>query len=356
MVAADQRSGPILVYSARQRKRPLMNPESRPSTASSTSSSPSSRVASVSVDLDPVECYYRIHALEGAPVPDAEARYTVLRRCLPRFRDLFARHGVRATFFVVGRDLTEDRAGRALLADLARDGHELANHSFSHPYDLVRLGSAAIAGEIDRAHQEISACTGTPPVGFRAPGYEVSADVIDMLRARDYRYDSSAFPSLPYYGAKAAVMGLMQLVGRKSGSILGSPRVLAAPRRPYRPAAGWPYRAGELDIVELPMAVTPVMRWPVIGTSLITAPEWIRRRLVAAALREAFFNLELHGIDLCDAESDQIAPALVARQPDLRRPLAAKLAALDATLAQVTASGARFLRLDDVAAAEAARV
>jgi peptidoglycan-N-acetylglucosamine deacetylase len=316
----------------------------------------SARVASVSVDLDPVECYYRIHALDGAPVPDAAARFAVLRRCLPRFRDLFARHGVRATFFVVGRDLTEDSAGRSLLAELARDGHELANHSYSHPYDLVRLGPEAIAGEIDRAHQAIGDCAGAAPVGFRAPGYEISADVIDMLRARHYRYDSSAFPSPPYYGAKAAVMGLMQLLGRKSGSILGSPRVVMAPRRPYRPAAGAPYRAGELDIVELPMAVTPLLRWPVIGTSLITAPNWLRRRLVAAALRAPFFNLELHGIDLCDAGADEIPAALVARQPDLRRPLAAKLAALDATLAEVTAAGARFQRLDDVATTEAARV
>ncbi len=289
-------------------------------------------------------------------MPDSEARFAVLRRCLPRFRDLFARHGVRATFFVVGRDLTEDRAGRALLADLARDGHELGNHSFTHPYDLVRLGADTIAGEIDRAHHEIAACAGAPPVGFRAPGYEVSADVIDILRARHYRYDSSAFPSVPYYGAKAAVMGFMQLTGRKSGSILGSPQIMMAPRRPYRPAAGAPYRAGELDIVELPMSVTPFLRLPVIGTSLITAPDWLRRRLVAAALREPFFNLELHGIDLCDAAADQIPSALVARQPDLRRPLASKLAALDATLAQISAAGARFQRLDDVAATEAARV
>jgi peptidoglycan-N-acetylglucosamine deacetylase len=305
------------------------------------------RVASVSVDLDAIECYFRIHALDGAPPPGA--RHAILRRCLPRFRELFARHNLRATFFVVGRDLDEDQEGRALLGEMAREGHELANHSHSHPYDLVRLGPVAIASEIDRAHQAIAACAGTAPVGFRAPGYEVSADVIDILGARRYRYDSSAFPSVPYYGAKAAVMGLMQMVGRKSGSFLGSPSVIMAPRHPYRPAAGAPYRAGNLDIVELPMAVTPLLRLPVIGTSLITAPAWMRRRLVAAALREPFFNLELHGIDLCDAESDQIPAALIARQPDLRRPLAAKLAALDATLTEVAAAGAGFQRLAEVA-------
>lgn len=314
----------------------------------------SDRVASVSVDLDAVECYWRIHALPGTPPPGA--RFAILRRCLPRFAELFARHSVPATFFVVGRDLDEDSEGRAALAALARDGHELGNHSYTHPYDLVRLGRPAIDGEIDRAHEVIGKCGTAAPVGFRAPGYEISGEVIDALCARHYRYDSSAFPSVPYYGAKAAVMGAMRLLGRKSGSYLGSPRILTAPRRPYRPALGQPYRTGSADIIELPMAVTPIARLPVIGTSVITAPEWLRHRMVASMLEEGFLNLELHGIDLADAAADEIPPALIARQPDLRRPLAQKLAALDATLRQASASGAHFRRLDAVAASLAPRL
>ncbi len=308
----------------------------------------SGRVVSVSVDLDPIECYWRIHALPGAPPVDG--RHAILRRCLPRFAELFARHGVRATFFVVARDLEEDAVGRGLLEQLARDGHELASHTYSHPYDLVRLPTAEIEREIDRAHGLVGACAGAAPCGFRAPGYAISSEVIEMLRARHYRYDSSAFPSLAYYGAKAAVMGAMRLVGRPSGSILDTPRVLGAPRAPYRPAVGDPYRRGELDIVELPMAVTPIARLPVIGTGIVTAPAWLRRHLVATALRAPFFNLELHGIDLADAAADEIPPALVARQPDLRRPLAHKLAALDEALVAARAAGARFARLDEVAA------
>ena len=303
----------------------------------------------MSVDLDAVACYYRIHALAGAP-PEA-ARTVVLRRCLPRFAELFARHGVRATFFVVGQDLDDDAEGRRLLADLARDGHELASHTHTHPYDFVRLGRARIDDEIDRAHAAIGACAGTPPVGFRAPGYEIVADVIDALAARGYRYDSSVFPSVPYYGAKALVMGAMRARGRASGSVLGSPRVLLAPRRPYRPAAGAPYRRGDAPIVELPIAVTPLARLPVIGTSIILAPAWLRRRLVTSALRAGLFNLELHGIDLCDADADGIPAALVARQPDLRRPLAHKLAALEDALGTARAAGARFATLAEAAQA-----
>ena len=212
-------------------------------------------MVSVSVDLDLVECYFRIHALPGGPAD--EIRHVILRRCLPRLADLFAQHGIRATLFVVGRDLEEDAEGRRILADLASAGHELASHTHTHPYDLVRLARPRIAEEIDRAHAAIAAVCGRPPVGFRAPGYEISAEVIDLLCQRGYRYDSSTFPAIPYYLAKAAVMGLIRLAGRRSGSILGSPAVLRAPREPYRPAAGSPYRRGYQPIVELPITVTP---------------------------------------------------------------------------------------------------
>lgn len=300
-------------------------------------------IASVSVDLDAIACYWRIHALPGAPPEDA--RRLVLRRCLPRFAELFAKAGVKATFFVVGQDLADDAEGARQLAQLAADGHELANHSFTHPYDLVRRAPDEIAGEIERAHEAIGACAGTGPVGFRAPGYTVSAEVLDLLCARAYRYDSSAFPSLPYYAAKAAVMVAMRLARRPSGSYLGSASVVTAPVEPYRPAAGAPYRRGDLPIVEIPMAVTPVLRLHVIGTSVVTFPEWLRRRMVAAALRRPFFNLELHGIDLADAAADGVPPALVARQPDLRRPLAAKWGALERTLVEARAAGATFQTL-----------
>lgn len=305
-------------------------------------------VVSVSVDLDPLECYFRIHALPGQP-PEA-VRHAVLRRALPRFGELFARHGVKATFFVVGRDLDEDAEGRRLLTELAAAGHELANHSYAHPYDLTRLPRPRIADEIDRSHQALASCAGAAPVGFRCPGYETSHVVLDLLCERGYAYDSSTFPSVPYYLAKAGVMAALRIRGKQSGSILGSPAVLRAPSTPYRPHASDAYRPGDRPIWELPMAVTPALRLPVIGTSLITAPGWLRRHLVLSALRRPFFNLELHGIDLADAEDDNLPPALIARQPDLRVSLARKQKALDATLREARAVGASFQTLGSFAA------
>ncbi len=306
-----------------------------------------SPLVSVSVDLDAIACYHRIHALADAP--SGEAKFAILRRALPRLGELFAAHGISATFFAVGQDLEEDREGGAVLAELARAGHEIASHTYSHPYDLVRLGREGMAAELDRAHATIAETCVCPPVGFRAPGYEITAELIELLVERGYHYDSSTFPAIPYYLAKAAVMTAIRIAGRKSGSILGSPKVLAAPRLPYRPAAGAPYRRGQLPIVELPVTVTPVTRLHVIGTTIVLAPEWLRRRMVASALGTPHFNLELHGIDLADAATDGLSAALVARQPDLRVSLARKRAALDATLAQARAAGATFVTLAEAA-------
>ena len=306
-----------------------------------------SPLVSVSVDLDPLECYHRIHALPEPP--SGEARFAILRRALPRLSQLFARHGIKVTLFVVGKDLEEDTQGARIIADLAKAGHEIASHSYSHPYDLVRLGYEGITTELNRAAAAIAQVTGKSPIGFRAPGYEISGELIALLCERGYRYDSSTFPAIPYYLAKATVMAALRVAGRKSGSILGTPKVLRAPRAPYRPAADEPYRRGTLPIIELPVTVTPLLRLHVIGTTLVISPEWLRHRLTASALGTMHFNLELHGIDLADAATDGISPELVRRQPDLRVALDSKLAALDRTLTQARDAGARFLTLAQAA-------
>lgn len=303
------------------------------------------RVCSVSVDLDPLRCYYAIHGL-GAPPRELE--HVVLRRALPRFAELFARHRLRATYFVVGSDAAGDASGQKQLAQLAKEGHELGNHSHTHPYELARLDRARIDDEIARAHDVIAGLAGAAPVGFRAPGYDLSERIIEVLMARGYRYDSSVFPSWPYYLAKAGVMAVMSLAGRRSGAVLGDPRMLLAPSVPYRPGRS-PFSRGQATLVELPVSTTPRLHMPAIGTWLVASPTAVRVRLLEAMRARRFFNLELHGIDLIGAEEDGIPAELVARQPDLRVPLVQKQRALEATLDRL-ALDYRFAPLCDVAA------
>jgi hypothetical protein len=319
----------------------------------------------ISIDLDGISCYYRIHAL-GPPPPELE--HAIVERALPRAAALFARRGVHVTWFVIGRDADAsaalpDRGARAANAErlgaLARAGDELGNHSYSHPYDLARLSAAAVDSEItacDRVLREVlspatgsTGATGSRPFGFRAPGYDVSPAMLDTLARLGYRYDSSIFPAPGYYAAKAAVLGVLALAGRTSGAVMTDPRALASPADPYRPSMTAPWRRGQAPLVELPIAVTPWARVPAIGTSLLVAPAWLRRRLVAAMASRTFWNLELHGIDFADADKDGIPGELVERQPDLRISIDDKLARLDALLDDIAARW-RLATLANVAA------
>ena len=293
------------------------------------------RLASVSVDLDPLRCYYQIHGL--GPCPE-ELTEIVLDRALPRLLELFDRYQLKSTLFVVGSDAKAGSLSRARLQEAAQAGHELGNHSFSHPYDLARQPRSLIEREIADCHAVLRSLhpQGRPPLGFRAPGYELSPDLWDVVEAQGYRYDTSLMPCPPYYLAKLLAMGVIALRGQQSASVISKPQSQLGPTQPYRPDPQQPWRRGQAGMVELPVAVTPLLRLPVIGTFLLLSPH-LRSLLLSGMERQPFFNLELHGIDLIDAETDGIPEALRQRQPDLRVPLAQKMAALSETLAFVRA-------------------
>lgn len=267
------------------------------------------RAAAINVDIDSLHLYYRIHGLD-----EASATNAVWERGVVRFAELFAELGVKATFFVVASDLERWPEARRIAAQLVADGHELGSHSLTHPYDLVRQHDKAISHELAESHKILSAVRGSPVAGFRAPGYTMTPHVLRLLASHGYSYDSSIFPCPPYYLAKLAVLAKMALTGKRSHSIVGPPSVMWDDRLPSR----------KEGIIELPVTVLPGIRFPVIGTSLLMLKS-LGFRAIRPLLRQTpFINLELHGIDLCDLEADQIDKALL-KQPDLRVPLADKL-------------------------------
>ncbi|HTP27757.1 MAG TPA: polysaccharide deacetylase family protein [Anaeromyxobacteraceae bacterium] len=283
-------------------------------------------LASLSIDLDSLQHYHRIHGL-AEPAEDGDPVYG---KALERFGELCDRLGVRGTVFCVGQNLCH-AAAAAAVRGLSEAGHEIANHSFSHDYALARRPPPRIAAELRGGAEAIARATGRWPLGFRAPGYTLSADLLDVLVADGYRYDSSAFPALPYYLGKAAVVSLLAVSGRPSKAVLGSPRVLFAPRRPYQPRRGKPYAPGAgtnaLPILELPVA-TGLFGFPLIGTFVGSFPHRALRALCLGTARLPLFDLELHGLDLleaCDA-----SPALAARQRDLAIPARRKIARIEA--------------------------
>ena len=278
-------------------------------------------LASLSIDLDALEHYHRIHGLpERDPGDDP-----VYGKAVARFGELCARLGIRGTAFCVGRNLEDPRAA-AEVRRLAGAGHELANHRLSHDYALSRRAPAEIAAEVEGGAAALATAAGVRPVGFRAPGYTLSAPLVATLAAQGYRYDSSTFPALPYYLGKAAVMGALAFTRRPSRAILDWPRVLAAPRRPYRPRPDQPYARGEVPLLELPVA-TGLLGFPLTGTFVATLPPWCVRVARIGAAARPLLAIELHGVDFLDASD--ASPELAARQRDLRVRAADKIRRLE---------------------------
>ena len=84
----------------------------------------------------------------------------------PAVLDLLARHQVRATFFCIG-----DRVAQhpELARRIAREGHEIGNHSEHHRYVFSLFGPAAMRCEIALAQASIQAVCLAVPRFFRAP-------------------------------------------------------------------------------------------------------------------------------------------------------------------------------------------
>ena len=212
-----------------------------------------------------------------------------------------------------------------------------------------RRAPADIHADLSRAQAVLGAAVGEAPVGFRAPGYTLSPALYRALEIQGFRYASSVFPAAPYWAAKAAVMGALAVLGRPSKAILDSPRVLAAPLGPYRPDPDQPYRRGSGQVLELPVTVTPLGRFPVIGTFVATLPEAVTRSLVSLCRDVPHFNFELHAVDVLDA-SDGLPPELVAQQRDLGVPWTLKAERLLALFRRV-ARERDAISLRDAAAA-----
>jgi peptidoglycan/xylan/chitin deacetylase (PgdA/CDA1 family) len=127
-----------------------------------------------------------------APVPDTITRVRTARpviamtfddgphaRLTPHLLDMLAARGIRATFYVIGwRVLREP----ALMRRIAADGHEIGNHTWSHP-SLLGYSDAAVLEQVDRTTRAIHDTVGKPPVTMRPPYGNFHARQRRMLMA-----------------------------------------------------------------------------------------------------------------------------------------------------------------------------
>lgn len=90
-----------------------------------------------------------------------------------RVLDTLAREGVKATFYVVGEEVLRYPE---LLRSTFKAGHEIGNHSWSHPW-LSRMPTAQAKWQVDTTDALIEKLTGMKPRTLRAPNGALPADL-----------------------------------------------------------------------------------------------------------------------------------------------------------------------------------
>ncbi|HEY5791780.1 MAG TPA: polysaccharide deacetylase family protein [Chthoniobacterales bacterium] len=89
----------------------------------------------------------------------------------PKLLDMLKERGIPATFYVVG---TNAAAHPEILQRMIAEGHEIGNHSWSHPA-LTRVGGDGVKNQMDKTSAAIHAATGNYPATMRPPYGATSA-------------------------------------------------------------------------------------------------------------------------------------------------------------------------------------
>ncbi len=145
----------------------------------------------MSVDI---EDYFQVHALASHfPRAEWDRLPTRVGDSIDRTLDLFARHDVRATFFILGwvAERFPDHIRR-----IAAAGHEIASHGFHH-HRVTELSAEAFRRDLAETRAVLEELSGQRIRGYRAPSYSIGASnrwALDVLEAEGYDYSSSIYP------------------------------------------------------------------------------------------------------------------------------------------------------------------
>ncbi len=139
-------------------------------------------------------------------------------------------YNAHATFFLVGMRAQQFPE---LTLEILTQGHELANHSYTHP-NMTKLKQDEIIAEVLRNRTTVKEITGVTTYLFRPPGGDIDEFVTKQLRALDYNivyWDVTAgnYSKLPPAEQAAAVINHVRdgsIVLMHNGTVDGTMNIL----------------------------------------------------------------------------------------------------------------------------------
>ena len=90
----------------------------------------------------------------------------------PEVLEILERYGVKATFFVVGKDTEQSRQWMKQIVDA---GHTIGVHSYTHTYRKIYASVEAYLEDFAKEYHIIEEATGVAPQIFRFPGGSINA-------------------------------------------------------------------------------------------------------------------------------------------------------------------------------------
>lgn len=141
-----------------------------------------------------VEDYFQVAAFDGVLAREGwDQQPRRVDRNTHAVLDLFARCGVKGTFFTLGW-VAERHPD--LVRRMAADGHEVASHGYDHA-KVSTLTPAQFRADIRRTKALLEDLSGQPVRGYRAPSYSIGRDnlwALEVLQEEGHVYSSSIYP------------------------------------------------------------------------------------------------------------------------------------------------------------------
>jgi len=134
------------------------------------------------VDMRELESLYFSPGIAGASASPLTDKYIALtfddgphEAYTPEILDILREYGVKATFFIVGKNCEEHPELAARIID---EGHEVGNHTYSHLPNIAKADEDTIMRELLRVEDTLHELRGYRPRLFRPPGgvYNVTLD------------------------------------------------------------------------------------------------------------------------------------------------------------------------------------
>jgi len=101
----------------------------------------------------------------------------------PKVLEILKRYGVKATFFLIGKQVERyPEIARQIVAE----GHEVGNHTYSHPKNLPKENWDEVRQEIEKCSEAIEQATGVRPKFFRPPWGFLNYKVLTLAQLEGY--------------------------------------------------------------------------------------------------------------------------------------------------------------------------